>query len=172
MTLLTKLRCLSRLAAMAVKGLVLGAALTALPAAQAADRPILHLEGADSGKAVDLSLADLQALGPVRFDTSTPWTDGVVTFEGVPLAQVLELVRSGETILQATALNDYVIDMPVDEVLGFEPILAWSQDGALMSVRQRGPLWLVFDFDRFPETQNEVFLSRSIWQLKTLRLLD
>ena len=176
MNSLTKLRGWSRRRIVVLAGLTL-AGVWALAgfwraAAQAADRPILHLENADGSRTANLALADLQAMGRIEFDTSTPWTDGVVRFEGVPLAAVLKGMRGQEAGLQAVALNDYVIEMPIDEVLAYEPILAWAQDGQLMSIRERGPLWLVFDFDRFPETQNEVFLSRSIWQLKSLRLQD
>ncbi|MFC3228826.1 hypothetical protein ACFOGJ_16395 [Marinibaculum pumilum] len=165
-----KWRRRTMLAALVLAVIALTVARPALAADPAEEKPILHLENADGSKVVELSLADLQALGRVTFDSSTPWTDGAVRFEGVPLSAVLDTVRGTESRLQAAALNDYAIEMPIEEILPFEPVLAWARDGRLMSVRNRGPLWLVFDFDRFPETRNETFLARSIWQLKSLRL--
>ena len=34
-----------------------------------------------------------------------------------------------------------------------------------MSVREKGPLWVIYPFDSDPEYQTEVIYSRSIWQL-------
>ena len=38
-------------------------------------------------------------------------------------------------------------------------------DGAEMSSRQKGPLWILFPFDDRPEYRTEQAYSWSIWQL-------
>lgn len=44
-------------------------------------------------------------------------------------------------------------------------ILAYLLDGQPMSVRDKGPLWLVYPYDASPAFRSEVIYSRSIWQL-------
>ncbi|MFM7446066.1 MAG: oxidoreductase, partial [Tabrizicola sp.] len=51
------------------------------------------------------------------------------------------------------------------------PILAYLQNGEPMSVREKGPLWVVYPYDLKAEYQTEVTFSRSIWQLVRLDLV-
>ena len=45
--------------------------------------------------------------------TVTPWYDGPVTFEGVPMTRLMQRVAAqGETV-QAIALNDYATEIPM-----------------------------------------------------------
>jgi hypothetical protein len=39
-----------------------------------------------------------------------------------------------------------------------------------MSVRDKGPLWLVYPYDSAAKYQSEVVFSRSIWQLNRLEI--
>lgn len=110
----------------------------------------------------------LKALGEVSFDTSTPWTDGVQTFTGVSLHRLMEVLGVTEGSLKATAINDYAIDIPVSDAVDGGPILAYLQNGKPMSVREKGPLWVVYPYDLNKDYQAEVIFSRSIWQLVSL----
>ncbi|MDP4299694.1 hypothetical protein [Leptothrix discophora] len=102
--------------------------------------------------------------------TGTPWHKGVIAFSGPLLADVLAQVAASGTTLQMTALNDYQIRMPIAEVLPFQPILARRADGAVLSVRDKGPLFMIFPYDEQPQTRNDLFFSRSIWQLKAIEV--
>jgi len=48
------------------------------------------------------------------------------------------------TILKVTALNDYTIEVPIADAKEWPTILALKADGENMSVRDKGPLWLVY----------------------------
>lgn len=154
-----------------VLAVVLALVLAVSIAAAAKADSVLELKNAEGQTVSRLSLDDLKRLGTREIQTATPWTNGISTFQGVPLALVLEGWRADEAHVLARALNDYAVEMPIDEVLAYSPLLAWSLDGVQMSVRQRGPLWLMFDFDRYPEIQNDLFMSRSVWQLNFLALV-
>ena len=67
--------------------------------------------------------------------------------------------------LKAVAVNDYAVEIPVTDAVEGGPIIAWERNGSTMSVRDKGPLWLVYPFDSVPAYQSEVIYSRSIWQL-------
>lgn len=112
----------------------------------------------------------LEALGAERFETTTIWTDGVQSFTGVPLVTLLsELGAEGET-LRATALNDYAIEIPVSDAVEGGPIIAYRQNGSPMSVREKGPLWVVYPYDSASAYQSEQIYARSIWQLVSIEV--
>jgi len=118
----------------------------------------------DDGKAV-FDRAILMSLPATEIETETPWTDGVVKFEGVLLRDLMELLKATGKSLKATAINDYTVDIPVEDFLKYDVILAYKMNGNLMSVRDKGPLWVIYPWSDNPAIQTEIFHSRSIWQL-------
>ena len=39
-----------------------------------------------------------------------------------------------------------------------------------MSVREKGPLFVMYPFDSQPQLRNAVYFSRCIWQLRSIEL--
>jgi hypothetical protein len=110
----------------------------------------------------------LEALGTERLRTSSPWTDGVPEFEGVPARKVMEAVGARGTTLIARALNDYQAEIPVSDFQDYPVLFALKMDGRDLTVRDRGPIWIVYPRDGFPELRNERVNSRWVWQLNGL----
>ena len=123
----------------------------------------------DAGSA-NFDLEMLAAMGVTTIETTTIWTDGVQTFEGVALDQLLQALGATEGTLIATAINDYSVEIPIAEVGQGNPIVAFRQNGAEMSVRDKGPLWIVYDYDSDPAYRTETIYARSIWQLDRLEV--
>ena len=119
-----------------------------------------------------LSQAELQSLPQGRFETSTIWTDGIVTFSGVPLRALFERYDIQGTTVEMVALNDYAVAMPIADIQEDAPLLATHMNGVALSVRDKGPFWIVFPYDRDPKYQTEVVYSQSIWQLNRLNIVD
>lgn len=120
--------------------------------------------------AAKLDLALLGAMGSVVIETTTIWTDGVQTFEGVELATLLAALGAEGTVLRAIAHNDYAVDIPVSDAVAGGPVVAYLRNGAAMSMRDKGPLWVIYPFDSKPEYQSELIYSRSIWQLDRIEV--
>ena len=137
--------------------------LLALAGPALADDPLLTVVGPDGTQTYDQTA--LQAFGPVSFATSTIWTEGQPTFTGVPLQTILTDAGIDQGTVSAVAINDYAVQIPVDEVTADYPIVAFQQDGQAMSVRDKGPLWVIYPYDSDPALQSEVTYARSIWQL-------
>jgi hypothetical protein len=116
-----------------------------------------------------LDRAMLESLGRTTIRTSTPWTDGVKVFEGVSLRAVLDRVGAKGRRLRATALNDYEVTIPLDD-LAYEPIIAMRMDGNVLLARNKGPLWIVYPRDRHAVLQDERVDNRWIWQLTRLHV--
>jgi len=47
-------------------------------------------------------------------------------------------------------------------------LLALKRDGAYMTVRNKGPLFIVYPYDSSPELRNRRIYSRSAWQVAQL----
>ena len=119
----------------------------------------------DDGSAQVFDIARLEGLGLVDIVTSTPWTESPERFTGVPLARLLDDPVAGEGTVMLIALNDYRISMPLAEVGPEMPIVAFRRDGRPMSIRDKGPYWVIYPFDAGERYQSETVFSRSVWQL-------
>ena len=93
------------------------------------------------------------------------------TFEGVSLGVLLEHVGADGAELNAVALNDYAVSIPTADAVEGGPIIAYSQNGEEMSVRNKGPLWIVYPYDGNEEYKSEEYYSRSIWQLDRIEVM-
>ncbi|NBO20492.1 MAG: hypothetical protein EBU97_00725, partial [Rhodobacteraceae bacterium] len=130
---------------------------------------VLTVTGAISvtnvGDTAQFDMAMLQALPKAGFSTATLWTEGVPSFQGVALSDLLARLSVTSGTLQATALNDYSVDIPVTDAVAGGPILAYAMNDTPLSVRDKGPLWVIYPFDKGAEYSTEVIYARSIWQL-------
>lgn len=142
-------------------------------AARTQEHPVLSVITTDDGAQVEtkFSMSDLEMFEPMRFVTSTIWTDGEITFEGVEMEKLLDHLSIHKGTLELIAINDYFIQIEVDELRDTQGLLAYRQNGAPMSKRDKGPLWLVFPYDSDVKYQSETFYSRSIWQLSKIKVL-
>lgn len=120
----------------------------------------------------DFDLAMLRALPSASFRTATPWTEGAADFEGVPLEEVLKAAAATGKTIKAAALNDYIADVDVETAVSAGAILAYRINGAEISVREKGPLWIMFPFDDKPQLKSELVYSQSVWQLRKMTVLD
>ncbi|MGV8984780.1 MAG: molybdopterin-dependent oxidoreductase [Cypionkella sp.] len=136
----------------------------------------------------EFTLEDLQAQPVSTFKTSTIWTPGPQTFQGVSLKALLETLNVTDasndatvidattkeataieaTAIEATAINDYSVTIPLSDATLDGPIIAYFANGAPMSRRGKGPLWIVYPYDSDLKYQTETIYSRSIWQLDRL----
>jgi hypothetical protein len=141
---------------------------------QPSDEPILTVAGSigvtnkDGTAQFDRQM--LEALGAVSFETTTPWYSGPVTFEGVPLAKVMDAVQARGDTLLAIALNNYSAELPMEDARKYNVILAYKRNGEYMTVREKGPLFIVYPYDSVAELKNQKFYSRSVWQLSRLEV--
>ena len=117
---------------------------------------------------VAFDMAALSALPQVSFTTSTIWTEGPQTFTGVPLGAVLAAAGMTGRTLQATAANDYAVQIPVETWPRNGPVIAYLRNGKPMTLRDKGPLWIVYPYDSDPAYRSEVIYTRSIWQLERI----
>ncbi len=161
---------------------ILALAATAALPVSAKDLPlptgdvILTVSGSLGATNVDdtaqFDLEMLEALDATTFETSTIWTEGEHSFTGVSLAVLADQLGLDGDSLRATAINDYAIDIPLTDAVEGGPIIAYLMDGNTMSIRDKGPLWIVYPYDSNAEYRTEVVYSRSIWQLDRIEVVE
>jgi hypothetical protein len=116
------------------------------------------------------SLQTLESLPQQKFTTLTPWSDKPIEFSGPLLRDVLALAGAQGHSIRATAINDYRINIPIEDTMRFDVIVATRMNGERMSVRDRGPLFVVYPFDSQVVLKQARYYERSIWQLKSLEV--
>jgi hypothetical protein len=152
------------IALMSVLGVAYAASL-----ATPTDRPILTISGKigvtnkDGTAQFDRSM--LEALGMVKVETTTPWYEGTNTFEGVSIDKLMQQVGATGTRVVVVALNDYTTDIPIEDFRKFNVILALKRNGEYMSVRDKGPLFIIYPYDSNPDLKTQTYYARSAWQV-------
>jgi hypothetical protein len=154
------------------------AAALALPGAwaHALERPsgavVLTITGRvrspNAGDRAIFDMAMLEQLPQHSFTTRTPWYPAARKFTGPLLRDVLAACSAQGSNLRAFALNDYRVDLPFDDALRHEVLLARLLDDMPMAVRDKGPLFIIYPFDSSAELRTTVYYSRSAWQLKSI----
>ncbi len=110
----------------------------------------------------------LLALGREVLETTTHFTKGSQRFEGVRLGKVLEAVSARGKSIIVKALDGYIVEIPFEDVDRFKVFLAMKWNNKVMRVRNKGPIWIIYPISQFPETNNEIYSARSVWQLVSM----
>ncbi|MEX3968121.1 molybdopterin-dependent oxidoreductase [Paraburkholderia sp. EG286B] len=115
-----------------------------------------------------LSEADLLAMPVHSITTSTTWTP-TRTFQGPSLGDILAKVGAKGSMLMIYALDNYSYAVPVSDVKKYDPVLSYEMDGVRMTIRNFGPLFLMYPRDKYPsELSSPVYDSRFIWQVRRI----
>ena len=130
---------------------------------------ILTVTVKQSGQAdqlTEFSRGDLQDLGLATLRTANDYVDGSAIFEG-PLMRDLIVFVGGENanIARMIASNDYTVEIPMEEFFKYRVIIALKQDGKQLSLRDKGPIWLIYPMSQHVELRDPAFNNRLIWQL-------
>lgn len=105
--------------------------------------PVLTVRDRDGSTIAELDLDTIEAMGTVRATIHEPWFKHDVEFEGVWLTDVLAVLDI-EGDIDLIALDDYLVEMPVDAIRSGDALLATRADGAPIGIDDGGPTRIVF----------------------------
>jgi hypothetical protein len=160
-------------------GCLLWMALGLSPLALALDKPqgkvLLTVTGriahANAGDKAVFDRKMLEALPQKTIVTQTPWYAKPVTFTGPLLRDVLAAAGGiNAKVVEAQALDEYKVSIPAEDAATMDVVLAILLNGKPMSVREKGPLFVIYPFDSLPESKMEQYSQRSIWQLTSFKV--
>ena len=130
-----------------------------------------RVRNTNDGRRAQFDMAMIEALTQQTVVTRTPWFSKARRFTGPLLRDLLSAAGAQGTMLRLVALNDYQVDMPFDDAQRHDVIVARLLDDKPMSVRDKGPLFVIYPFDARPELRSAIYYSRSAWQLRTIEVL-
>ena len=135
---------------------------------------VLTVVGATAGNTasgnIEFDIATLERIGLVRFTSKNRWYKEPMTYEGVLGSAFLDAVGVPDraTTIRATALNDYVVRIPIEDLRRWPVVLALTLNGKYMSIRDKGPIWIVYPNHVFEELAGPAHQGKWIWQLKEI----
>ena len=158
--------------ALTIRMIAAWAVVVVFAAIQAHADPILVVSNSATGSAeLTLNREDLQALPQTRITTKTDFTDGRPTFAGPRVLEVLSLIDLGDaTVARMVAANDYAVEIDLQDIRLYDPIFAIEMNDNALSLRDKGPIWLMYPIDSYPELQVADFNAKLIWQLVRVEL--
>ncbi|WP_240798150.1 MULTISPECIES: oxidoreductase [unclassified Vibrio] len=126
----------------------------------------------DHGKKAYFTLEQLLAHADQEIMTDTPWTQDNTKFVGVSAQELLKLIGRDNADLKVVALNNYWSTIPYSDIEKYNPLFAVKKDGEVMSVRDKGPIWVIYPLTDFDELNNEVLHSRMVWQVSQIETMN
>jgi len=129
-----------------------------------------NIGNANQADVAALDESALRMLPRHAIETATVVTDGVRRFEGFLMRDLLEMVGAQGRVVRASALNDYVIDIPMQDFQRFDVLVATHMDGVRLLPRDKGPFWIVYPRDAHEELQDIRYDYRWVWQLIRLEV--
>ena len=126
---------------------------------------ILTMKGAD-GSQVMLTEAQFAALPQYAIATENEHLDGMNCYEGPLGRDIMTLMNatSADTI-NLTAINDYWVEMPMSLILDYDVVFARSVNGQALSLRDKGPIWVMIPQADNSELRDPFYGTYMVWQL-------
>ncbi len=121
----------------------------------------------NDGNSLAFDMATLEELGTVAYTVDDAQALGrEVRFTGVLLSDVLAVAGAADdaTTLHTVALNDYAVDIPVQDAADYPVLIATAADGDRMPVDAYGPVRVVYPYHAFDLDPVE-YDPRWNWQL-------
>lgn len=113
-----------------------------------------------------LSLDELRAMPWTTVTTRNMFNDDMVAYRGPLMRDVLARLGLGAAdSVFLLAANDYSVEIPTKDFRDWDVIVAMEADGAPLSPRVTGPLWLIYPQSEHRELDGFVYAQRLIWQL-------
>ena len=119
----------------------------------------------NAGDVAAFDFAMLNALPASQIVTSTPWHGAPAKFSGPALKALLSSVGAKGKVLRLTAQDRYEVSIPMEDIDSYGPVLALRMDGKELTIRNRGPILLMYPFDSYSHIATDVYYGRSVWQL-------
>ena len=118
-----------------------------------------------AGNAYEMSEREFLGLPRSNVTTSTAWTP-TSEFAGPLLSKVLSEVDAKGTKLRLIALDNFSVEVDANYLKKYGTILAVSKNGVRLTIRDFGPVFVMFPRDSFKEElDTPAAASYLVWQL-------
>lgn len=139
------------------------------------DTPLLTISGAightNAGNTIIMDRATIEQVGLVEYQVTDPFEHRPITYRGVLMRDLLTLwqVDAHAKTMKLTAINDYQVEIPLEDFSMYPVLFAMQADGAYMEVSYRGPAMIVYPIETY-EFDTRTNQRKWIWQIKSIEL--
>ncbi|TDR80173.1 hypothetical protein DFP86_10527 [Paludibacterium purpuratum] len=123
--------------------------------------------GGNVARPVVIRIDALNALPMHTITTRTPWA-ARASYTGPLLKDVLEWVGAHGQAVIFSAYDDYSVTIPVSDFNKYQVILAIKKNGKPLTVREKGPVRVVYPMEQFKELQTMNTDSKMIWYVNQI----
>ncbi len=123
-------------------------------------------------KIILLTRKDLQRFNQTTIKQVTFWTKGETSFTGPLLRDILDKYELKGKNFVASAYNDYKVTIPTKDFYDYDVIIASHVNNKELTVRSKGPLWLMYPWGENGELDQKTYYSRAIWQMTKANIDD
>ncbi len=128
---------------------------------------VLSIKG-PSGE-TSLTLAGLEALGVHRVAATTFWPDDDGVYEGPLLSDVLRHAGLDDApAIRVSAVDGFSQVIPREDWTRWPVMLATRRDGRVQSVRQKGPVRIIYPRDMDRALSDTVYRLRWVWLVQAI----
>ena len=138
-------------------------------------KPLLTVLNSDIKNSGDTAVFDsylFNKLKPYSFSTKSPWFSGVHKFEGVKLSDfysALKIKKSDQLIIEA--LDGYKITIPASDAWDEDVMIVNKINNKVLTPRDKGPFFIVYNFDSKSYLNSDKYYSRCPWQIKKITVV-
>lgn len=136
-------------------------------------KAVLLLQSPDM-KTQFCDMSNLDSMPQETILTSLPASlsiTGKNEWSGVSLKYIVDNLGAKEdSVIELAALNDYVISIPMKSINSYNPVLASRLNGKTISIRNKGPLILIYPFDKYREINTPLYQDYTIWMIHEIRI--
>ena len=131
----------------------------------ASENKLLEIYSDSEVVAEQYTLQQLQQLPQHEIQTKIPWAAGTHIYKGPYLEDVFALAKVKGHWLTLHGLDQYQISFNYLNIKKFKPILALQVDGKLLTIRSKGPIWVILPLDDYKELNAAIYHDYMVWQL-------
>jgi hypothetical protein len=130
-----------------------------------------YFEIVRNGQTQAIGPDDYQAIGETEITTKViSMGDDERVVKGVLGRKLLDYVKSEGQTVTIVALDGYAMEVPVEDLVKYDVVVATEIDGKKLSIRDKGPAWLIYPISTNKELEDTVYESRSVRQIKTITI--
>jgi len=123
------------------------------------------------GDTLQFDMATLENLGLVKYTVDDPWFNETNTYTGVLMSELRKYAGVSPTAknIHLVGLDDYSVNISVDDIEKWPILLATRTNGAYMDVESAGPTRIIFPYQSYsidPVTYNDYW----IWNLASMEI--
>jgi hypothetical protein len=125
-----------------------------------------------AGPAVAIDQAAAQSIGETEIKTTVfVLGDQEHTVKGVLIRDLMRKLGSKSKVAKIAALDGYTMEIPTSDFMTYDVVLATEIDGKALSVRDKGPAWVIYPASQHPELKDTVYEARMVWQVKSVEFM-